>query len=51
MDKPKKKLLQKAFLKKGFEEIDHRLACGWHVEIEKNRNKKKFLNGIEQLIK
>ena len=50
MENPKKKLLQKSLLKKNFEEIDHRLACGWHVEIEDCGNKKKYLKKREELI-
>ncbi len=37
-NKPKKRLLTKI----SFEEIDHRLSCGWHVDIETNALKKKF---------
>ena len=30
-----------------FEEIDHRLSCGWHVEIASIGRQKKYINGIK----
>ncbi len=30
-----------------FEEIDHRLSCGWHVEIEGAGQKKRYLREIK----
>ena len=30
-----------------FEEIDHRLSCGWHAEIDSIGQRKKFLNKIK----
>ncbi len=26
-----------------FEEIDHRLSCGWHVEVEESGQRKRYL--------
>jgi len=37
-NKPKKRLLTRI----SFEEIDHRLSCGWHVDIETNAFRKKL---------
>ena len=31
-----------------FEEIDHRLACGWHVEIEGSGQRKRYLRSIKE---
>tara|TARA_Y100001968_G_C19218446_1_gene648417 strand:- start:443 stop:604 length:162 start_codon:yes stop_codon:yes gene_type:complete len=32
-----------------FEEIDHRLACGWHVEIEGSGQRKRYLRQLKSL--
>ncbi len=32
--------------KNSFEEIDHRLACGWHVEIEGSGQRKRYLRQL-----
>ena len=29
-----------------FEEIDHRLSCGWHVEIEGSGQRKRYLRSL-----
>ena len=31
-----------------FEEIDHRLACGWYVEIEGSGQRKRYLRSIKE---
>ncbi len=31
-----------------FEEIDHKLACGWHVEIEGSGQRKRYLRAIKE---
>ena len=35
-------------LQPGFEEIDHRLACGWYVEIEGSGQRKRYLRSIKE---
>ena len=30
-----------------FEEIDHRLSCGWHTEIDSVGQRKKYINEIK----
>ena len=30
-----------------FEEIDHRLSCGWHVELEESGQRKRYLRQIK----
>ena len=30
-----------------FEEIDHRLSCGWHVEVEESGQRKRYLRQIK----
>ncbi len=44
----KKKVTQKLSKAKDFEEIDHRLACGWHVEIEGSGQRKRYLKQFKQ---
>tara|TARA_B100000029_G_C16863188_1_gene700158 strand:- start:133 stop:297 length:165 start_codon:yes stop_codon:yes gene_type:complete len=46
MEKPKKKLL-KPELTPNFEETDHRLACGWHVDIEGSGQRKRYLRALK----
>ena len=46
MDKPKKKLL-KLESTPNFEEIDHRLACGWYTEVEASGQRKRFLKTLQ----
>ncbi|AAQ00486.1 MULTISPECIES: hypothetical protein [Prochlorococcus] len=31
-----------------FEEIDHRLSCGWHVEVEGSGQRKRYLRDITE---
>ncbi len=45
MDKPKKKIF-KLETNTSFEEADHRLACGWHVEIEGSGQRKRYLRAL-----
>ena len=33
-----------------FEEIDHRLACGWHTQIEGSGQRKRYLRSIQDKI-
>ena len=43
-----KKRPNKRFINQiNFEEIDHRLSCGWHVELEENGQKKRYLRQIK----
>ena len=46
MQKPKKTNNAQLNLEQDFEEIDHRLACGWHVEIEGSGQRKRYLRSI-----
>ena len=34
-----------------FEEIDHRLSCGWHVEVEESGQRKRYLRQIKSSYK
>ena len=34
-----------------FEQIDHRLACGWHVEIEGSGQRKRYLRQLKESTK
>tara|TARA_Y100001968_G_scaffold333229_1_gene394846 strand:- start:8735 stop:8893 length:159 start_codon:yes stop_codon:yes gene_type:complete len=43
-----KKKLSSSSTKLDFEEIDHRLACGWHVEIEGSGQRKRYLKQLKQ---
>ena len=40
-----KRLLSKI----SFEEIDHRLSCGWHVDLQENNSIKKRLRTISNV--
>ena len=46
MDKPKKRI-PKLESSPIFEEADHRLACGWHVDIEGSGQRKRYLRSIK----
>ncbi len=46
MEKPKKKL-SKLQSKITFDETDHRLACGWHVDIEGSGQRKRYLKSLK----
>ena len=48
MRKPKKTNNVQFNLQPGFEEIDHRLACGWFVEIEGSGQRKRYLRSIKE---
>tara|TARA_Y100001968_G_scaffold319305_1_gene350627 strand:- start:170 stop:331 length:162 start_codon:yes stop_codon:yes gene_type:complete len=43
--------IKKKFTKLGqdsdFKELDHRLACGWHVEIEGSGQRKRYLRQLK----
>ena len=41
--RPNKRLLSKI----SFEEIDHRLSCGWHVEVEASGQRKRYLKQVK----
>ncbi len=41
--RPAKRLINQI----NFEEIDHRLSCGWHVEIEESGQRKRYLRQIK----
>ena len=45
MENQKKKASKKFISEFNFEEIDHRLSCGWHAETDSNFQKKKYLKG------
>ena len=47
MDKIIKKRLSRIEPQIDFEEIDHRLACGWHVEIEGSGQRKRYLRQLK----
>tara|TARA_Y100001968_G_scaffold247798_1_gene232277 strand:- start:22 stop:183 length:162 start_codon:yes stop_codon:yes gene_type:complete len=47
MENSIKKKLAKLQNKVDFEEIDHRLACGWHVEIEGSGQRKRYLRQVK----
>ena len=38
-------------LELNFDEIDHRLSCGWHTEVEKTGKRKKYLKNINSMSK
>ncbi len=47
MEKSKKRSPKKVLSKINFEEIDHRLACGWHVEVEESGQRKRYLRQVK----
>ena len=47
MQKPKETNNIQFNLEQDFEEIDHRLACGWYVEIEGSGQHKRYLRSIK----
>ena len=47
MQNPKKKQRSQLKFQPDFEEIDHRLACGWHVEIEGSGQRKRYLRSVK----
>ncbi len=46
MKNPKKSYNSQLKLQPDFEESDHRLACGWYVEIEGSGQRKRYLRSI-----
>ena len=42
--RPSKRLISQV----NFEEIDHRLSCGWHAEVEGNAQRKKYFKEIRK---
>ena len=46
MEKPTKKISRIESVP-DFEESDHRLACGWHVDIEGSGQRKRFLRALK----
>ena len=48
MDKNKRKKLTKLNTDFDFEEIDSRLACGWHVEMEGSGQRKRYLRSLKK---
>ncbi len=47
MEKPKKRTIAKLDSIRTFEEKDHRLACGWHVELEGSGQRKRYLKELQ----
>tara|TARA_B100000700_G_C14370172_1_gene545613 strand:+ start:125 stop:304 length:180 start_codon:yes stop_codon:yes gene_type:complete len=43
-----KKKLAKLDSKIDFDEVDHRIACGWHVEIEGSGQRKRYLRQLKK---
>ena len=48
MQKPKKTNNVQLNLEQDFEGIDHRLTCGWYVEIEGSGQRKRYLRSIKE---
>ena len=48
MQNPKKTNNVQLNLEQDFEEIDHRLACGWYIEIEASGQRKRNLRYIKE---
>lgn len=46
MDKPTKRKNFKLDSQANFEEIDHRLACGWHVDPMDSGQRKRYIKQI-----
>tara|TARA_B100001250_G_C19355667_1_gene595357 strand:- start:185 stop:367 length:183 start_codon:yes stop_codon:yes gene_type:complete len=47
MIKNSKKKIAKVDLSRCFDEKDHRLACGWHVELEGSGQRKRYLRQVQ----
>ena len=47
MTNPKKKPAKRFLTPVNFEEIDHRLSCGWHVEVEESGQRKRYLKQVK----
>ncbi|ABX09346.1 hypothetical protein [Prochlorococcus marinus] len=50
MDNPKKKFSQTLSDEVNFEEMDHRLACGWYVEVEGSGQRKRYLRQRKKIV-
>jgi len=50
MENPKKKFSEHLSSQINFEEMDHRLACGWHVEVEGSGQRKRYLRQARKAI-
>ena len=48
MQKPQEVNNVQLNLEQEFEEIDHRLACGWHIGIEGSGKQKRYLRSIKE---
>ena len=46
MQTTKKKHNAQLRIQPNFEELDHKLSCGWHVEIEGSGQRKRYLRSI-----
>ncbi len=47
MENLSKRSNKKIITQINFEEIDHRLSCGWHVEVEESGQRKRYLKQIK----
>ncbi len=47
MNNHKKRPTKRFINQINFEEIDHRLSCGWHVELEESGQRKRYLKQIK----
>ena len=47
MNNDKKRPTKRFINQINFEEIDHRLSCGWHVEVEESGQRKRYLRQIK----
>ncbi len=43
----KKRASKRVLAQVNFEEMDHRLSCGWHVELEESGQRKRYLRLIK----
>ena len=48
MEKKIKKKLSGLDSQPDFDELDHRLACGWHTQIEGSGQRKRYLKSLKQ---
>ena len=46
MDKAKKKNISKLESQSSFEEIDHRLACGWFADPQDSAQRKRYIKQV-----
>ena len=47
MNKTNKKTISKIEPSKSFEELDHRLACGWHADPLDSAQRKRFVKQLK----